>query len=133
MSHGAATSSEKLTVAGAQLLVDLLGLLAFLGVTYAALQLLDVTYLARAVAMDLLSAAAIARMITAASRALLATRNPRARLVPLSDAQAADDPALDQHPLGRGDLRARLSHGSAPGRPALDRPRASCSTSSSWS
>ncbi len=86
--HGAATSREKLTVAGAQLLVDLLGLLAFLGVTYAALQLLDVTYLARAVAMDLLSAAAIARMITAASRALLATRNPRARLVSLSDAQA---------------------------------------------
>jgi small conductance mechanosensitive channel len=86
--HGAAASREKLTVAGAQLLVDLLGLLAFLGVTYAALQLLDVTYLARAVAMDLLSAAAIARMITAASRALLATRNPRARLVSLSDAQA---------------------------------------------
>ncbi len=85
---GTPSTGTRLAVAGAQLLVDLLGLLSFLGVTYAALQLFDVTYLARAVALDLLGGAALARMITAASRALLATRNPRARLVPLSDAQA---------------------------------------------
>ena len=78
----------KLVVAGARLFVDLAGLGAFVGVGYLALQLLNVTYLARVVAVDLLTAATLARTITATSRALLATRQPRARLLPLTDGQA---------------------------------------------
>ena len=78
----------KLAVAGARLFVDLAGLGAFVAVAYAALRLLDVTYLARVVAVDLLSGAAAARTLTAISRAVLATRQPRARLLPLTDVQA---------------------------------------------
>jgi moderate conductance mechanosensitive channel len=84
----AAPVRAKLAAGGARLLVDVVGLLVFVAVTHAALQLLQVTYLAKLVAVDLLRGAALARGLTAASRALLSADRPRARVPALTDGQA---------------------------------------------
>lgn len=78
----------KLAASGAHLTVDLAALATFLLITFAALQVLDVTWLARRVATDVLMAVGLGRGASALVKAVLATRNPRQRLLPVDDGEA---------------------------------------------
>ena len=80
--------TRKLAASLGSLTIDLLALTAFIGVTTLMLRYFEVTYLARAVARDILGAILIGRGIGAVIKAVLATDNPSRRLIPLSDERA---------------------------------------------
>lgn len=78
----------KLRAAAAHLTVDFAALATFLAVAFGALQVLEVSWLARRVAIDLVAGVAIVRPIMAVIKAVLAIHHPRQRLLPISDVEA---------------------------------------------